>query len=211
MISGKKNSRHICTESLQYLHSPQDRQYKLMRKPDENRVGQPVDDVSEVDSKQAGTLRPATEISIWKPRGQENVPLTFLLGNHSSWCGRFLGLGIGALAMMAAVLVSAIVIAINDPLPGLQVAMNVPTDINQTEEPISFDSFSPSILPAAVAEPVRQQVRAKLAGPDVRLAAHRPQRSSRSSSRLRIGNFVPTKLVIYAEKGVIKRRIEPWL
>jgi hypothetical protein len=182
-----------------------------MRKPDENLEGQSPDHASEVDSKRAASLTGATEIGMLKPLGHSNVPLRFLLGYHSSWYGRFLAAGVGALAMMAAVLVSAIVMGINDPLPGLDVAINESTDIEQTR-PIGFDMFSPSVPPAAATtlEPVRSYDRSKSARPAIRVA-DRPQRVSRSSSRLRIRKFVPTTLVIYAENGVIKRRIEPWL
>lgn len=181
-----------------------------MRKPDESLEGQPVDDAPEVDLKRAESLARATEI-MFKPLGHPNVPLKFLLGYHSSWYGRFLGASVGALAMLVAVLVSAIVMGINDPLPGLDFAMTESTDIERAR-PIGFDMFSP-ILPGAAAplESVRSQARSKLAKPELRLASYKSRRESRTSPRLSIQKFVPTKLVIYAENGVIKKRIEPWL
>lgn len=180
-----------------------------MVKPDESFEGQPADDALGADSKRSRPSIGATEMSMLKPLGQQNVPLTFLLGYHSSWYGRFLALGIGALGMMTAILVSAIFVGINNPLPGVDLAINGPADIEQ----LSFDIFSPGIPPVAAArlEPVRGQLRSKLVRPEVRSVGYKPRRESRSSSRLRIGKFIPTTLVIYAENGVVKRRIEPWL
>jgi hypothetical protein len=183
-----------------------------MRDTNESFESQPVDHTSEPYSKHAA-VKPAAEISMLKPLGHANTTLTFLLGYGSSWYGRFLGLGVGALAMMAAVFVSAIVIGINDRLPGVEIAVYQSTEIYR-EPSIGFDLFSapiPRSRPSAV-EPVRFHTRTKAPGPEiVRVTASKTRRESRSSPRLGIRKFVPTTLVIYAENGVIKRRIEPWL
>jgi hypothetical protein len=183
-----------------------------MRKPDESHEGQPRDLAPEADPKSLASSTLEAEISILKPLGERNDALTFLLGYQSSWYGPFLGAGIGALAMMALATISAVIIGINEPAPGVNVAINEPSDIEQTSL-ISFDIFSPSILPEAAAplEPVRSHVRSKVTRPEIRLAAYKPRREPSPSSRPRIEKFIPTKLVIYAENGVIKKRIEPWL
>src|SRR5687767_9629592 len=153
-----------------------------MRKPDESPTVQPVDDAREVDPKHPASLTVANEISMLKPLGEQNVLLTVLLGYRSLWYVQLLTAGIGTLAMMALVVVSAIVIGVEDRGAGLDVAINESTDI-RTIAQISFDIFSPPVLAAAAAslEP-RANVRPKLARAEARLATYKPRRDSRSSS-----------------------------
>jgi hypothetical protein len=57
---------------------------------------------------------------------------------------------------------------------------------------------------------VRLKIRFRQTRPRTLIAAFRPQRVARKPRLVRT-DFVPTKLVIYAEDGEIKTRIEPQL
>ena len=188
-----------------------------MRNPYESVEGQSVDLPPEVDPKRRMALERRTEMSIFKPLGDQNLPLTFLLGYHSSPVGRLLATGIGGVLMMTVVFISAIVIGINDSTVDREVVVN--ESVMEQSWPIGFDVFSPPVLPshAAPSEPVRSHVRSKPVQPEIRLATYKPRVKSRQAPPLRpqkfvpIQKFVPTTLVIYAQNGLIKKRIEPWL
>jgi hypothetical protein len=129
------------------------------------------------------------------------------------WFRRLLAVGSGALVIIAIVLVSAILVGINDPASEPDVAINIPPDNRQTEEPISLDIFSSSSL-ASVSGRIdiaRSKVRRRTARPKVHLAAHKPTRQLRPLLQPEEPKFVPTTLVVYAENGVINTRVEPWL
>lgn len=127
------------------------------------------------------------------------------------WFRRVLAVGSGALVMLAFVLVSAILVGINDTPVGPEVATNETLDepVTQSEEPFSLNiaSFAP---PEDEADIVRPNVRRRPARPAIQLAVNKPRRQFRPPLQPDEPNFVPTTLVIYAENGSINTRIEPW-
>ncbi|PYT00837.1 MAG: hypothetical protein DMF63_05905 [Acidobacteria bacterium] len=131
------------------------------------------------------------------------------------WFRRFLTLGSAALVMIALVLVSAILVGINDPAEGLDVATVVTPneELDQPEEPFTFEVYSPSTLAPAGREidTIRSSPRRRPLRHVVHLAAIKRRVQPRPSLRVEQPKFIPTTLVIYAENGVINTRIEPWL
>jgi hypothetical protein len=137
-----------------------------------------------------------------------------------SWFQSFLAAG-GALAVMVLILLSAVLIGIYDPPPGPDVAsvdtvgspgdeeIVVPEEAaTQTEEPLSSESITAQSSPPAddAVHPLRAITKPSPATRSTQRAAYKPRRVSR---RPVVPRFVPTTLVIYAENGEIKTRIEP--
>jgi len=79
------------------------------------------------------------------------------------------------------------------------------------EEPLNTDILAVRNSPPAGNElgPLRSTAKPGLERPGVQLSAHRPRRQPRRAQL--VTRFVPTTLVIYAENGEIKTRIEPRL
>jgi len=123
-----------------------------------------------------------------------------------------LAVGSGALVIIGLVLVSAILVGINDPA---EVATKITPDQDstQTEDLFSFDVSSAStVAPTTLginifrSNPKRRPIR-----PRVHLAVSKPKPQLRPIPQPEQPKFVPTTLVIYAENGVINTRIEPWI
>ena len=131
------------------------------------------------------------------------------------WFRRFLAAGSVALVMIGLVLVSAILVGINDPGEGAEVAINAEPNetLTQPEELFTLDVPSPLTFEMAMdgVEAVRSNIRRRVTRPSIRLVTSRPLRQSRPAPQPEQPKFVPTTLVIYAENGVIYSRIEPWL
>jgi hypothetical protein len=127
------------------------------------------------------------------------------------WFRRFLAVGSGALVMIAFVLVSAILVGINDSPTGPEVATNEMLDapLSRPEEPYSLNIAS-FASPEDEADIVRSTSRRRASRPTVQLAVNRPRRQLRPPLQPDEPNFVPTTLVIYAENGSINTRVEPW-
>jgi len=192
-----------------------------MRKPIESlddHIVRPVPDVAP-EPPSAVSLRRTGEVEVVKPLtvSRERVRIAFK-GPRSRgpgnplWFRRLLAVGSGALVIIGLVLVSAILVGINDPA---EVATNIEPDQDstQTEELFSFDISSASpVTPATLginifrSNPKRRPIR-----PRVHLAVSKPKPQLRSIPQPEQPKFVPTTLVIYAENGVINTRIEPWL
>lgn len=106
---------------------------------------------------------------------------------------------------------SAVFIAVDRPNTPSEVAKieSPPEELEQTEEPLNFHSFSEANL--APATPVRANVRRRRAKPRIRVRGYKVRRPLRRSRVPLVPLFMPTTLVIYVEDGVIKTRIEPWV
>ena len=141
--------------------------------------------------------------------------------NRPSWFGRSLALG-GGLAVIALIFLSAVFIGSYDPpaepsVGPVDTAGN-PSDAatdhrpQRTERPLKSDIFAGQNSTPASGElrPLRSIAKPRLERPPVQVAAYRPRRQPRRP-RLVVTRFVPTTLVIYAENGEIKTRIEPRL
>jgi len=133
----------------------------------------------------------------------------------ASWGRRSLAVA-GALAVILLVLISGIFIGINYQRAesigtGNDLVLDQqPADDRRSETPDLTSPSSSTISPLVSDEPravrsVRRPILAK-----VRRAVYRPRRSVRPQ-QIMVTGFVPTTLVIYAEKGQIKTRIEPQL
>jgi len=129
----------------------------------------------------------------------------------------------GSFALIGLILLSGILVAIyepiDDPMFGSASSNGIPIDLamdhdvslTPVEGPLAFDSFSPRrTLESDHFRAVRSIARPRRAKRRVRLAAHRPAPRIRGPL-ISVTEFVPTTLVIYAENGEIKRRIEPQL
>ena len=152
-------------------------------------------------------LKPLTRVKVRAKRGR----YSFKAPLQPLWFRRFLAVGSAALVMVGFVLVSAILVGINDPVAGPEVASSGEAEytLTQPEEPFSFDVFS--LAPAGnVADIVRSKIRRRPARPTFKLVANKPRRQFRPPLQPEEPDFVPTTLVIYAENGVINSRIEPW-
>ncbi len=141
-----------------------------------------------------------------------------------SWFQRTLALG-SSFALIALILLSAILVGIYEPTDESTIgsvdssgdpsylAMDRSEDtLTPIEEPLNSDTFPAS--PTLEDDQLRT-ARPRISRQRVRLAAYRPLRRIRRPLRVVTKyvptDFVPTTLVIYAENGEIKTRIEPWL
>ena len=135
---------------------------------------------------------------------------------------------VGSFAMVVLILALGIVIGTYRPSPepagsGSDVAVDQqsedtlanpdqqPGDILGLASNLSIPS-TPASSPSVSDEPnaVRSVIRPGSPGPRVLRAAYRPRRTTRRP-QITITDFVPTTLIIYAENGEIKTRIEPQL
>lgn len=197
----------------------------IMRKPDEG-----LDDyiVGPEHEKPAGPplavrLEPTGDIEILKPlatldkRVNASQPMPGMTAARRnpyrlSWFHRSLAVGAAAL-MIAMVFISAIVIGVSEHTTELvQAPPNTrPVDIlADTNEPFSFDVYTPEsemdLSDPALRIPVRVSrtlARARIRRKSVKLRTR--------ANELDQPRFSPTTLVIYAENGEIKTRIEPQL
>jgi hypothetical protein len=191
-----------------------------MRKPDEN-----LDDynvkpatVTEIELPRAVSLGRTGEVEVLKPlMGQEVPPPTMVFRRRSIgqplWFRRLIAVGSGALAMIGLVLVSAILMGIDDPAAELDIATQMQPEekVIQAEEPFNFEILSPSSVATLRGgiDIVRASVKRKVIKPRVQLAQQpRPYIAPLQAEEPK---FVPTTLVIYSDNGVIKTRIEPWI
>jgi len=192
-----------------------------MRKPDESLDDYIVKPASKANAEppSAVSLRPSGEVDILKPLARREVistssyPFRSIARHQPLWFRRLVAVGSGAIALIALVLVSAILVGIGDQASGPEVAIDGSLDSIQTGEPILFGIFSPSTLAMVNGEIdiVRSKVRRRPARPSIHLASYKPRRRSRPLVQPEEPKFFPTTLVIYAENGVINTRIEPWL
>lgn len=179
-----------------------------MRKPDES-----LDDYNVTPSRQI-TSKPPREVTLQRT-GKVKVltPLTarevfqhFGARRQPLWFRRFLLVGSGALVMTAMILISAILVGINDDGTSVAVYDTPDETVAQPMELFTFDIPQPSTAGTATGEievvPVSTKRR------PARRISHRTMRRMPPLSQPK---FVPTTLIIYAEGGVIKRRIEPWV
>ena len=159
------------------------------------------------------------EVEVLEPLIREEVPPMMVFKPRSTaayqplWFRRLITVGSLTLAMIALVLLSAIFVWISDPAARPDVATEGQPDdsLIQTEEPRSFEVLSPSgfaTVPGVIYT-VRATAKRKVRKPRVQLSL--PARSYARPLQAEEPKFVPTTLVIYAEDGVIKTRIEPWL
>ena len=191
-----------------------------MRKPDEH--------LDYYSVKPATSLRPEPpravslwltgEVEVLEPLIHEEVPAMIVFKPRSTaayqplWFRRLITLGSLALAMIALVLLSAIFVGISDPAAGPDVATDVQPDdkLMQTEVPFGLEMFSPMrFAPGTGIDIVRATAKRKVLRPRVQIT-QQPQQYARPLQPDE-PKFVPTTLVIYAEDGVIKTRIEPWV
>ena len=135
-----------------------------------------------------------------------------------TWFHRALAFS-GGLAVVGLIFLSAIFIGSYEP-PAEVATGNLSDAITQqpengpelTEEPLSSDVFTAQSSPPADVEipPIRSSAKPRTERPSVQLSAYRPRKKSRRP-QLVVTRFVPTTLVIYAENGEIKTRVEPRL
>ena len=156
-------------------------------------------------------LQPLTRTEVRTKRGR----YAFKAPLQPLWFRRFLAVGSGALVMVAFVLVSAILVGINDPVDGPHVAVNERSydELSQPQEPFSFDVSPPTTFATAADEVpvIRSNTRRRPNRRSVQVAANKPRRPFRPLPQPEEPKFVPTTLVIYAENGVINTRVEPWV
>ena len=193
-----------------------------MWKPDQSLDDYVVSPAPEVTTEppRSVSLRRTGEVEVVKPLIRPEVRTKRLRTRFRAvplqplWFRRFLAVGNGVLAMTALVLVSAILVGINDPVEGPEVATSgMPVwEMIRPQEPFSFNIFSPATSAPATREAhvLRSYGRRRPAAPRVRLTAIKPTQQVRPALQAEEPEFVPTTLVIYAENGVINTHIEPW-
>ena len=166
-------------------------------------------------------LRPSGEIELLKPL----TPSRYVAKRRSAfvrpapfpgpreefrWFVRSLAVGGGVAAMVVFTVLSGIFISVYEPP-----SRPAETDIVRVQlppeslPPISFDFFTAEIPTITLEElrPVRRLIRTRPT--HTLVAAYKPRRVE--PRHMVTTDFVPTKLVIYPENGVIKTRIEPQL
>lgn len=190
-----------------------------MRKPDESLddfsvkpvtgpASKPPREVSLQLTGKVQALKPLTSLAAAQANVYEFRPI---LRKQPIWFRRFIAVGGGAIVMVAIVLVSAIFFGISESADAPEVAMTVLTDpeLAPTGEPFGFESFSlPEFAPPSNGYVTRSNGGRKSGRRSIRVASHKRGLIPPSSTQ---SEFFPTTLVIYAENGVIKSRIEPWL
>jgi hypothetical protein len=171
-------------------------------------------------------LVPTGEVEVLKPLALDQPPAnTGLLLRHRapriSWFHRSLIFGGGALAAIGLIFLSAVFIAISeDPETAASDGMSDPA-YTVDGEPLggqaaglmfgTVESSTSLIEPLATGE--LRHLQAVVSRPRVRTRNSRVDRITRKrtlSTRQAV-DFVPTTLIIYAENGEIKTRIEPAL
>ena len=195
-----------------------------MRKPDEKlddfsakpvtrSASKPPRPVSLQSTREVQTLKPLTE-----PVPVQTNTFTFRPNRRKQplWFRRFIAVGGGIIVIVAIVLVSAIFVAISDSATEPEVAMNEMPDpgLMPAGAPFGFDSFS---LPELAtpdnddAYVTRSHGERKPARRSNRVAHNKRRLMPPQPMQFPTPRFVPTTLVIYAENGEIKSRVEPWL
>ena len=184
-----------------------------MRKPDENLDEYVVRPESKdsVKAPRAVSLQRTGEVQVLRPLTLRELRAQRYRSRGARqplWFRRFLAIGSGALVTTALVLVSAILVAINDPVES-DIATNLESDQRpvRIETPFGFEIFSPAatVEGETLSTSVRRPTRSRM------LSAVKPRRRSAPAPQIEYSKFVPTTLVIYAQNGVINTRIEPWI
>ena len=131
------------------------------------------------------------------------------------WFRQAIAVGSVGLVMIAFVLISAVLIGINEPGGQPEVAVSVQpyTEIASAEIPVEFEIFAPSELGDESRESgdARANVGRRISRARVHQAAYRPKPDSAASAPVLQLRGGPSTLVIYAENGIVKSRVEPWL
>ena len=191
-----------------------------MRKPNENLEDYSVKPTTELpgEPKRPVELRSTGEVETVKPLIREEAPATNAYAFRSVarhqplWFRRLVAVGGGVLVVIAGVLVSAILIGVNDPNDGSDAVTQVEIDqsVTQPEELFTFEIPSPTTFESISAgiDIVRATTKRKVTRARLN---HRPQHYLRPLMQIEEPKFVPTTLVIYAEDGVVKTRVEPWI
>lgn len=186
-----------------------------MRKPDESledysvgsNSGIPMPPPRRVTLQSAGTVKVLQPINE-TVRSQPFVKPAFRA--QPLWFRRFLAVGSGALVVTALILISAILVGINEPERQAEaVSMGeLPEWLRQPEKLFTLDIESPAV---EAIDLVRLNTKRKITAPVLKRRLSRPTPVLREPLEPDEPNFVPTTLVIYAENGVINSRIEPWI
>jgi len=199
-----------------------------MQKPEES-----LEDLLNTIEPQAATppstvsLRPTGEVEVLSPLALDLAsakPANELLLQRGapriSWFHRSLIFGGGAVAAFALIFLSAVFVAVSEPSDMANVDRvdnsPYPSDAAIDDSPVDLlpettNIFTSTISPLVFGElstgpPV---VRSKRNSPRVQRVAYIPRRGR--SEPQQVTSFVPTTLIIYAENGEIKTRIEPSL
>jgi len=191
-----------------------------MWKPDENLDDYIVKPIPEdtSDTPRSVSLRATGDVEVLKPLTLVEIRATragFNAPYQPLWFRRFVAVGSVALVMIALVLMSAILVGINDPAGEPDVVTNVTpySEPAQPEELFSVEVPS-SLTPVRAIRGVRivrSNPRRRAVRPSFAVAAIKPRHQSPPPLHFELPKFVPTTLVIFAENGVINTRIEPWL
>ena len=174
----------------------------------------------------AVSLRPTGVVEVLSPLALDQefakAPNGLLLHHGApriSWFHRSLIFGGAAVAAVALIFLSAVFIAISETSevaaidsidsPAFPSDTEIDDSLALAEEPATADIFTSTISAIVLGElrTLRPVVRSRRIAPRVHHAADIPRR--RPSTPAQGTNFVPTTLVIYAENGEIKSRIEP--
>lgn len=142
--------------------------------------------------------------------------------HRQSWFDRSIALG-GSFALMSFILLSAVLVGVYEPTDDPSISSidsaSEPTylaldqlddTLTPLEEPLTSDSYPATSPLEDLPRTVRRTSRVRRAMPRAHLAAYRPSHRFRRPL-LAVTKFVPTTLIIYAENGEIKTRIEPQL
>jgi len=194
-------------------------------------------DVTNIDSQQQPApdkklVRPSGYTEVLKPLARwENAPAKSNASSGESfqrpapfpghadevsWFLRALALGVGSLALIAFILGSSVLIGISDP-PQLVADSRSPENPQLKRLLADRYELAPyDLLPAEDSAsdfddlPLIEEVRPRSARPHAILASYHRRRLTPRPQFVRT-DFIPTKLIIYPEDGVIKTRIEPQL
>jgi hypothetical protein len=189
-----------------------------MRKPNDSLddyIVKPVD-LSDLKPPRAVSLRGTGEVEILQPLTSEDFSTTrtFMFRRASDrqpvWFRRMICAGSGVLAWAGIVLISAIFMGLSEQTSGPTVGTGGQflTTLTPAEEPYNFD-LSTSFPPVTLMNAPRPS--AKRFARKVRQAVASGTRRYTPSLQPALPKFVPTTLVIYAEDGVVKTRVEPWI
>ena len=196
-----------------------------MRKPEESLEDFTVKAMAiekAAEPARVASLRFTGQIEVLKPLtpGVDNPPAAvgdeFVrpAPHRPSWFQRTLAFG-GGLAVIAFIFLSAIFIGVYDPPPDRSVR-SIDTVSDQSDAAIDqqLDShvFTAENLSHTRDEhrPLHSTKRPRPEQASVKIVAYRPRRQPRRTQPVTT-RFVPTTLVIFAENGEIKTRIEPRL
>jgi len=189
-----------------------------MRKPEESLEDFTVKAIAiekAAEPARVASLRFRGQVEVLRPLASWDGPAD--AGPSASrlpWFQRSLAV-VGGLAVIALMFLSAIFFGMYDQPAEPSVTLSDPaTDHSpmRTERPLKPDIFAAqNSTPAGdVLPPVRSIAKPLPLRPRVQVAAYRPRRQTRRPQPA-VPGFVPTTLVIYAENGEIKTRVEPRL